>query len=115
MSVLVFFPILPYCAQAIGDSLSQIGLVLAGYSYVNTMFLVPLGMLSDKMGYRKMLIAISQSPLILLGLMTNSATMFLVSLMNSFSSLLTAVIFHGVGTGNSHADSLCLGSQPNSF
>jgi len=115
ISFSLLFYILPYYAQAICDSPSRIGSILAGYYYVTTMFLVPLGILTDKMGRCRMLIAIGRSPVMLLGLTTSFASIFLISLMNSFSALLTAAIFCGVGTSNSNVGSLCSESEPNFF
>jgi hypothetical protein len=63
-------------AQATGASSSQIGLILDGYPYVTTIFQVPFGMVTYKLGHRRMLIANGQSPVILLGLMTSCATIF---------------------------------------
>jgi len=56
VSFSLLFPVLPYYAQGMGASPSQTGLILAGYSYVTAIFVVPFGMLTDKMGHRRMLI-----------------------------------------------------------
>jgi Arabinose efflux permease len=53
----LLFPVLPYYAQGMGASLSQVGLILASYSYVTAIALIPFGMLSDKVGHHRMLIA----------------------------------------------------------
>ena len=57
VSFSVLLPVLPYYAQEMGASPSQVGLIIAIYSYVTAIFLVPLGMLADKIGSRRMLIA----------------------------------------------------------
>jgi len=57
VSFSLLFPVLPYYAQSMGASPSQVGLVLAGYSYVTAIALIPFGMLSDKVGHYKMLVA----------------------------------------------------------
>lgn len=57
VSFSVLLPVLPYYAQEMGASPSQVGLIIAIYSYVTAIFLVPFGMLVDKIGSRRMLIA----------------------------------------------------------
>jgi MFS family permease len=57
VSFSLLFPVLPYYAQGMGASPSQVGLVLAGYSYVTAIALIPFGMLSDRVGHHKMLVA----------------------------------------------------------
>ena len=55
ISFSLLFPVLPYYAQEMGASLSQVGLILASYSYVTAIALIPFGMLSDRVGHLKML------------------------------------------------------------
>jgi len=55
ISFSLLFPVLPYYAQEMGASLSQVGLILASYSYVTAIALIPFGMLSDRVGPLKML------------------------------------------------------------
>lgn len=57
VSFSVLLPVLPYYAQEMGASPSQVGLIIAIYSYITAIFLVPFGMLADKIGSRRMLIA----------------------------------------------------------
>jgi MFS family permease len=57
VSFSVLLPVLPYYSQEMGASPSQVGLIIALYSYVTAVFLIPFGMLADKIGARRMLIA----------------------------------------------------------
>jgi MFS family permease len=56
ISFSLLFPVLPYYAQGMGASPSEVGLILASYSYVTAVALVPFGLLSDRIGHRRMLI-----------------------------------------------------------
>jgi len=53
----LLFPILPLYAEGMGASPAEIGLTVAGYSYVTAVALIPFGILSDRVGHRRMLIA----------------------------------------------------------
>lgn len=55
VSFSLLFPVLPYYAQGMGASPSQVGLILASYSYVTAIALIPFGILSDRVGHLKML------------------------------------------------------------
>ena len=57
VSFSLLFPVLPYYAQEMGASPPEVGLILASYSYVTAIALVPFGLLSDWVGHRRMLIA----------------------------------------------------------
>ena len=50
-------PSMPFYAREIGASVSQVGLVLAIYSYVTAALLIPFGLLADKTGRRNLLVA----------------------------------------------------------
>lgn len=52
----LLFPVMPLYAKSAGASVSQVGLVIAVYSYVAAVTLIPFGMLSDKLGRRTLLI-----------------------------------------------------------
>ncbi len=56
ISFSLLFPVLPYYAQDMGASPSEVGLILASYSYVTAVALIPFGLLSDRIGHHRMLI-----------------------------------------------------------
>lgn len=89
----LLFPVLPYYAEAMSASPSQIGLILACYSYVTAMALIPIGMLSDRVGHRTMLIAslivFSLAPL----LYPLAANLTQLGLIRAFHGLASAMFF----------------------
>ncbi|MBL7209977.1 MAG: MFS transporter [Dehalococcoidia bacterium] len=50
------FPVVPLYAAELGAPVSQVGLIVATYSYVTALLLIPLGMLSDRLGLHKFVI-----------------------------------------------------------
>lgn len=87
VSFSLLFPVLPYYAQGMGASPSQVGLVIAGYSYVTAIFLVPFGMLADRLGHRRMLIA---------GLALYTSIPLLYHLAGNLTQLGLVRAFHGL-------------------
>jgi len=57
ISFSILIPVLPYYADGMGASPSELGFILAGYSYVTAIAMIPFGMLSDRVGYHRMLVA----------------------------------------------------------
>ena len=53
----LLFPVMPLYAAELGAHVSQVGLIVAAYSYVAALLLIPLGMLSDRLGRHKFLVA----------------------------------------------------------
>lgn len=53
----LLFPVIPLYAAELGAPVSQVGLIVAIYSYVTALFLIPFGMLSDKLGRHNLLVA----------------------------------------------------------
>lgn len=51
------FPVVPLYAAELGAPVSQVGLIVAAFSYVTALLLIPLGMISDKLGLHKFVIA----------------------------------------------------------
>ena len=86
ISFSLLFPVLPYYAQDMGASPFEVGLILASYSYVTAIALVPFGLLSDKIGHRKMLIA---------GLILYTLVPLLYPLANNLPQLGLIRAFHG--------------------
>ena len=87
VSFSLLFPVLPYYAQGMGASPSEVGLILASYSYVTAIALVPFGLLSDRAGYRRMLIA---------GLTLYTIAPLLYSLASNLPQLGFIRAFHGL-------------------
>jgi len=86
ISFSLLFPVLPYYAQGMGASPSGVGLILASYSYVTAIALVPFGLLSDRVGHRRMLIA---------GLTLYTLAPLLYPLANNLPQLGFVRAFHG--------------------
>ena len=82
----LLFPILPYYAQSMGASPSQVGLIIAGYSYITAIALIPFGMLSDRVGHHKMLLA---------SLVVFALAPFLYPLASNLNQLGLIRAFHG--------------------
>ncbi len=53
----LLFPVMPLYAAELGAPVSQVGLIVATYSYVAALLLIPLGMLSDRLGRHKFVVA----------------------------------------------------------
>ena len=53
-SLYVYTPILPTYTQSLGASPGQVGLVLASYGLTQLLFRVPLGLLADRLGHKKL-------------------------------------------------------------
>jgi DHA1 family multidrug resistance protein-like MFS transporter len=89
ISFSLLFPALPYYAEEMGASPPQIGLIVASYSYVTAIALIPFGMLSDKVGHLKMLAA---------GLVIFALAPFLYPLASNLSQLGLVRAFHGLAS-----------------
>ena len=50
------FPVVPLYAVELGAPVSQVGLIVAAFSYVTAFLLIPLGMLSDRLGLHKFVV-----------------------------------------------------------
>ncbi len=86
-TILTFMPL---HSQNLGIAEARAGIIIATVYIGSALLRVPGGKLSDKIGRR---------PVIPLGLMVSFAAMLLISFMNSFSGLIAAAIFYGVGMG----------------
>jgi len=85
----LLFPILPLYAEGMGASPAEIGLTVAGYSYVTAVALIPFGILSDRVGHRRMLIA---------GLLISSLAPLLYPLAGNLAQLNLVRAFHGLSS-----------------
>ncbi len=85
----LLFPVLPLYAEGMGASPAEIGLTLAGYSYVTAVALIPFGILSDRVGHRRMLIA---------GLLVSSLAPLLYPLAGNLGQLNLVRAFHGLAS-----------------
>ncbi len=54
-SLYVYTPILPTYTQSLGASPAQVGMVLGSYGLTQLLFRVPLGLLADRLGHKKLL------------------------------------------------------------
>ncbi len=52
----LLFPVIPKYADALGASLSVVGLAVGTFSYVTALTMIPFGMLSDRVGRRSLLV-----------------------------------------------------------
>jgi len=52
----LLFPVIPKYADALGASLSMVGLVVGTFSYAAALTMIPFGMLSDRVGRRTLLV-----------------------------------------------------------
>lgn len=52
----LLYPVMPLYAAKLGAEVSQVGLIVAANSYMTAIFLVPMGMLSDRFGRHKLLV-----------------------------------------------------------
>lgn len=50
------FPVIPLYAAEVGAPVSQVGLIVATFNYLTALFIIPLGMLSDRIGHHKLLV-----------------------------------------------------------
>jgi MFS family permease len=62
-SLYMYVPILPTHARALGATEDQIGLILGAYGMTQLMFRLPLGLLSDRLGRKKVFALLSASGL----------------------------------------------------
>jgi MFS family permease len=80
-------PVVPLYVSALGISLSQAGFIVAIYSYVTALLIVPCGKLSDKVGSRRFMVA---------GLTVFAVGPLLYLLASSPAHLILARTFHGL-------------------
>jgi len=85
----ILFPVLPLYAEGMGASPAEVGLTVAGYSYVTAVALIPFGMLSDRVGHRRILIA---------GLLISSLAPLLYPLADNLTQLNLVRAFHGLAS-----------------
>lgn len=83
------FPVIPYYASSLNISVSDIGFVVSLYSYVNAIFILPCGILSDRWGRRNFLIT---------GLIIATVVPFMYPFARDIWSLYTIRILHGLGS-----------------
>ena len=83
----LLFPALPYYAEGMGASPSEVGLTVAGYSYATAIALIHFGMLSDKVGHRRMLVV---------GLVLYTLVPLFYPLANNLAQLGLVRAFHGL-------------------
>jgi MFS family permease len=85
----LLFPVLPFYAEGMGASPAEVGLTVAAYSYITAVALIPFGILSDRVGHRRMLIA---------GLLVSSLAPLLYPLAGNLAQLNFVRAFHGLAS-----------------
>lgn len=83
----ILFPVIPLFAQQIGASKFEIGLVVAAISYVASLFMIPFGAISDRIGRRIF---------IFLGLIIFTLAPLFYTQVASAPELMMVRIFHGI-------------------
>ena len=83
------FPVIPYYAGNLGLSISDTGLIVSIFSYVNALCIVPVGMISDRWGRRTLLVT---------GLVICAIAPFLYPLAHNTTALYLIRIMHGLGS-----------------
>jgi MFS family permease len=82
------FPVIPLYATALGSPVSQVGFIVALYSYVTALLIIPSGRVSDNVGPRKFLV---------MGLAVFAAAPLLYTQATQPGHLVWVRIFHGLG------------------
>lgn len=82
------FPVLPYYTTSLGISISDTGFIVSLYSYALAIGIIPVGMLSDRLGRRQFLVA---------GLIISAGAPFLYPLAKDVGSLYLVGILLGLG------------------
>lgn len=82
------FPVIPYYTENLGIGISDTGLIVSIFSYVNALCIVPVGMLSDRWGRRTLLVT---------GLVICAVAPFLYPLGHDAAALYLIRIAHGLG------------------
>lgn len=82
------FPVIPYYTSGLGISVADTGFIVSLYSYVMAAGIIPIGMLSDRLGRRKFLVS---------GLILSAIAPFLYPLAQDLTTLCIVRILHGLG------------------
>ena len=82
------FPVLPYYATSLGIGVADTGFIVSLYSYVLAIGIIPVGMLSDRLGRRQFLVA---------GLILSAAAPLLYPLAHDIPALYLVGILLGLG------------------
>ena len=82
------FPVVPYYASNLGIGVADVGIAVSIYSYINAVAILPCGILSDRWGRRRFLVA---------GLVISIVVPFLYPLAQGFWTLCIIRALHGLG------------------
>ena len=82
------FPVIPYYTSSLGISVADTGFIVSLYSYVMAAGIIPIGMLSDRLGRRQFLVA---------GLILSAVAPFLYPLAHDITALCLVRVLHGLG------------------
>lgn len=88
-SISWMFPVVPYYTSSLGLNVYDTGLIVSIYSYVNAIFLIPAGIISDRWGRRTFLIT---------GLVISTIAPFLYPMARDAATLYIVRILHGLGS-----------------
>jgi MFS transporter, DHA1 family, multidrug resistance protein len=84
----VLIPVIPLYSSGLSASISEIGVIVALLSYGTALFMIPFGLLSDRVGRRTLLV---------IGLIISAICPFLYSFTTSLTQLSLLRALHGIG------------------
>jgi len=82
------FPVIPYYTASLGISIADTGFIVSLYSYVMAAGIIPIGILSDRLGRRQFLVS---------GLILSAIAPFLYPLAGDITALCLVRVLHGLG------------------
>lgn len=89
----IVYVLLPVWASELGLTLAQVGVIRTAYSGGMALFQIPAGLLSERLGERRVLVA---------GTAATAAGFLLAGLAGGFASLLVVLLAAGLGSGVQH-------------
>ena len=92
----IIIPVLPFYAEDLGASPTELGLLMAVYSFMQLIFAPIWGQLSDRIG---------RKPILLIGISGLAVSFFLMAIADSLWMLFVARIFGGHPFSCQYADS----------
>jgi MFS family permease len=100
--VSIIFSLFPVYAQRLGMSSQEVGLLFSAFAFVRASFFIPMGSLSDKIGYR---------PLILTGLSGAALAFIMLASMTGRVFVVASILLVSLSTGAIYPASLSMVSK----
>lgn len=100
--VSIIFSLFPVYAQRLGMSSEEVGLLFSTFAFVRASFFIPMGSLSDKVGYR---------PMILTGLSGAAIAFIMLSSMTGRIFVIASILLVSLSTGAIYPASLSMVSK----